>query len=58
MALSTALAVFDHDVEVDFAVFVLFAQLGLGGLERFGKPFDADRARVLGLTLGFDQARV
>jgi hypothetical protein len=50
-------AVFDYDVEVDFAVFVLFAQLGFGGAERFGQPLQADAA-LLSLLFGLLQARV
>src|SRR5437868_83594 len=56
--LEDGLAVLDHDVEVDFPIFVLFAQLCLSGLERFREPFQAHGAKVLGLALGLDQARV
>ncbi len=55
--LHDGLAVFDHDVEVNFAVLVLFTQLGLGGPDRFGEAFVGD-VGLFGLLLGLLKARV
>jgi hypothetical protein len=50
-------AVFDDDVEVDFAVFVLLAELGFGRADRLGQAFVAD-VGLFGLLLGLLKARM
>src|SRR6478609_10127800 len=55
--LDDRLAVSDHDVELDLAIFVLFAELGFSGADRFGHAFERDLGFV-GLLLGLLQPRV
>ena len=50
-------AVFDHDVEVDFAIFVLLAEFGFGGADGFCEAFEGDVC-LLGLLLRLLKARV
>jgi hypothetical protein len=55
--LNHGFAVFDHHVEVDFAVLVLFAEFGFGGADGFGQAFVGD-VGLLGLLLRLLEARV
>ena len=49
--------ILDHHVEINFAILVLFAQLGFGGADGFGEAFVAD-VGLFGLLLGLLKARV
>jgi hypothetical protein len=55
--LNHGFAVFDHHVEVDFAVLVLFAKLGFGRANGFGEALVGD-VRFFGLQLGLLQLGV